>query len=272
MHSVLGALLAVVVAAVPFTPSLPGPEPEAARGHHIPVRGELVIGPQGEVQQVEVAAGPPSAVRHFVRGAVGGWRFEPVLEAGQAATVRTGFALSVLARPEGDGFELTIEGAWFGSEHPLAAGQATPRMPARATRTGIGGLVVVAARLAADGRVEAVHAYHSGLEAAPISTMAAQGLRQAYEHSALAAAARWRLDTAQLPADLPGRTVLIPVHFSHGPKDARRLVRFDMGEPRPAPWLDADPFAGAASPGLAEGGAYLADSRIRLQNGPQSGP
>ena len=171
MHSVLGALLAVVVAAVPFTPSLPGPEPEAARGHHIPVRGELVIGPQGEVQRVEVAAGPPSAVRHFVRGAVGGWRFEPVLEAGQAATVRTGFALSVLARPEGDGFELTIEGAWFGSEHPLAAGQATPRMPARATRTGIGGLVVVAARLAADGRVEAVHAYHSGLEAAPISTM-----------------------------------------------------------------------------------------------------
>lgn len=212
------------------------------------VSGRITIGPEGQVLDVEFeqADWMGEAVRQGYEGKIRAWRFEPVLEEGRAitASARMKLRLAAVRNDTDKTASFVIEHASFPDPEPLAEADAArltdgirrrPRYPASAAQNGVGAIVLLVARLDAEGKPEAL-AVEQLLLTGPDPGKSADLFANQFEKQTLAAARHWRL----VPPE--GTDVVrIPVRFLAPGASSRRSgweAVYPVGRELPA-WLHA---------------------------------
>lgn len=223
------------------------------------VAGELVIGREGEVREFRLDHGLQPAIERLVSQSVSRWTFEPVRQDGRAVVAKTRMALALSATEQEDGrFLVRVDDVDFG-----ALGQprrwVRPRIPDEAKQVGTGtsARVLVAARLAPDGRVTDAHA----LQVSLTQDLRADFVRAAYARAVVAAVKRWQFEPLEtIDGHARGGQVVIPLEFNlkllpqyNGYRPPLRFKvwkRYIPGPVVPAPWMtpgDVDAATAAAS-------------------------
>lgn len=224
------------------------------------LEGELVIGPQGQVLELAFkdAGWLGEDVRRGYEAKVREWRFEPVLVQGQPISARGRMRLELLAERDDEArtANFAIHRAVFLDPETYRGPDRVPSLraplyPRDAALTGIGALVVVAARVDAGGKpTEAATEYLHLTGPDP----GAQGRRFAnqFQRATLAAIKYWTLQGVA-----PGELVRIPVRYI-APGQSREERRWTRVRPVP---VDVPAWVVAAS--AAQAPIELADSGER---------
>lgn len=157
------------------------------------------IDPLGNVERVQVLddeVDPRLAQK--VQAAIAGWHFEPTLKDGRPARLATHVYVEVRGRPlEAGGMSLDVQ---YAGQGVRVAHRVAPHYPIAMLEAQRGGVVLVAADIAADGSVSAARV---------AETTADVVLNQA----ALAALKQWRFDPERVDGEPVASSVLQPVHF-----------------------------------------------------------
>ena len=212
------------------------------------VSGRITIGPEGQVLDVafDGADWMGEAVREGYERKIRAWRFEPVLEDGRAitASARMQLRLAAVRNDTDKTASFVIEHASFPDPAPLAGEGAgrlpegirrRPHYPETAARNGVGAIVLLVARLDAEGKPEAL-AVEQLLLTGPNPGKSANLFARQFEKQTLAAARHWRLPP---PEDTD--VVRIPVRFLAPGASSRRSgweAVYPVGRELPA-WLHA---------------------------------
>jgi hypothetical protein len=205
MRFVLASLLLMLVA-------IPAAAKKPISELLLSTQGEIVIASDGRVASIQLDPVLPREIRDALGRGMSDWQFEPVVVDGAVRTARTGVQLTVRAKRNPDGnYSLYVESAWFGISQPRPENSA-PVFPREALARGVGGQVLVIARLDANGQVVEAHPYQTNLDWPLSSERKARKLRAALEREALAAASRWNFG-AHTGAQAVGRGVMLPVAF-----------------------------------------------------------
>lgn len=128
--------------------------------------GEVQIAPDGSVSDYRLQSKLGSPISDVIDRNVRGWHFQPVIIDGRAVIARTAMHIALKAEPvdgKTDGYTLRIASVRFGEMK--AAHVKPPRYPTVAIRAHVGGKVMLAARLDADGKVTDVQVYQTSLDA-----------------------------------------------------------------------------------------------------------
>ncbi|GGA79572.1 hypothetical protein GCM10011521_17280 [Arenimonas soli] len=180
------------------------------------VEGTLTIGTEGQVLDVQLRdadwMGEPVVEGYLLK--IRGWRFEPVVENGEPvnATSPMRLRLAALRNDAEKTARFAIEQAWFPDpeqSRELPAGMKRhPVYPADAARNGVGAVVILVARVDAQGVPEDVAVEYLHLTGRDPGS---HGRRLAgqFVKATQAAARRWRIDGA----DARG-LVRIPVKYT----------------------------------------------------------
>ena len=185
-------------------PSLAGNGPAAVRKQaesSLRVTGSIVIGTDGVVQSHELDPKAPlsQTLTDFIAGAVRQWRFEPVEVDGAAVRARVPMSLRLVAKPSvGGNYSISIAGAHFGSEKPMAetdllqrkAALKPPKYPVGALMAGGNGIVYLVAQVGPDGKVMNVAAEQVNLRVVGSENQMAE-LRKQFTDAAVRVAKTW---------------------------------------------------------------------------------
>jgi len=203
----------------------------------------------------------PESVLRLVNSSVPGWKFEPVLEDGRAVASTATMRLRVLARRHGeDQVILRLRHAHFDTPGDDGVGitgvkMTPPRYPDAAWKANGQGVVYLALKVGADGRVQEV-----GVEQVNLMTVGPEAhmrrLRDLFASAASRSAKDWTFAIAANETDLE-HTVRVPVNFMlrDGPKD-RSKPHWETYIPGPRiaiPWREAQEQPDSFSPDLAGG-------------------
>lgn len=191
------------------------------------------VGNDGVVRDYHLESDLRRPLAERVEKAVRGWRFRPVA-GGDASGLRTRVLLTL--QPASD---KAWEDGWkvvdvdLGT--PLQARRALlmPDYPLAALRAHLSARVLVAARLNARGKPDAVHAERVDL-GAPGGERLAADWREIFVDPALRAAKGWRFVPGP---QLAGTTIRVAVYSVY---DGDRAHRYYPGPYSPAPWLQDD--------------------------------
>ncbi|MBB5207989.1 hypothetical protein [Chiayiivirga flava] len=267
-RSAAAFVLAAILPLAAASAAEPHPEAELEIG----VVGDLEIGPDGAVRTYEVTSKLAEPLTALVERKVREWMFEPIAVDGKPVIAKTRARLTLRAIPQGDDYQLRIEGVHFGEAAPSAATTLkAPTYPRNAIREGIGARVMLVARLDADGRVIEVHPYQTSLDKPIKSDFTANKWRTAFERASIAAVEDWRYDlTESIDGATAGQTVMIPIQYSlsYGRTSApnERWRQYIPGPVSPAPWQDDSRIAQLDD--IGEGETRSLSSRFRLTRDP----
>jgi hypothetical protein len=234
--------------------------------------GEVQIAPDGSVSDYRLQSKLGSPISDAIDRNVRGWHFQPVVIEGRAVTARTAMHLALTAEPvEGktDSYTLRVSSLRFGEMKVVHV--KPPSYPPAAVRAHVGGKVMLAVRLDADGKVADVQAYQTSLDARARSEHEAELFRKVFEKAAVAAARDWQYDLSErIDGKAVGMNAMIPVTFNlcnmpcskPDPEAWRALL---PGPVHPAPWM-GEQVADNDLSTLGDGQAMPLDSRFRLRD------
>lgn len=226
--------------------------------------GKIRIGPDGKVLSHQIDEKVPAAVAEAISRNVATWTFEPILEDGKPVIAETRVHLGIEAiEHSADEVALRFASVWFG-DLATAVRQKAPRYPMGAPEQGIQAQVMLALRLDEDGRVIDAHAYRTRF-AKDVSPRMAARYRARFERASIEAARQW-----QYSAEISkpgGVTVFAPIGYTLMFGEQSDWLVLGPGEIVPPPWPMDGPMPSEVET-LPNGGAMLADQRIRLTRDP----
>lgn len=238
------------------------------------LEGELVIGPQGQVLEVAFkdAGWLGDDVRRGYEAKVREWKFAPVLVQGQPISARGRMRLELVAERDDEArtAQFAIQRAVFLDPETYRGPDKAPSLraplyPRDAALTGVGALVVVAARVDAHGKpTDAATEYLHLTGPDP----GAQGRRFAgqFQRATLATIKYWTIKGVE-----PGELVRIPVRYI-APGQSREERRWTRVRPVPVEvpaWVVA--AAAAHAPVELADSGERGSARLRLLT-PLGGP
>lgn len=257
------------------------------------VEGKLRIATDGRVASLSFATPMTAELRTALESRARTWEFVPVLADGKPTEAEARMILDLVARPHADGANFTIQiaGAWFDDPARVEAHKrfglvmenASARIrhngplwgvryPRQLQSLGIEGKVMVAVRIAADGRVAEAAVLQSMLVDAKGRDRAVEAALRQLEDSALAGARQWRfIVEPRGPLAPKDMTATVPIwyvmreHISEAGSTGAWELQLRTPE-RPLPWLPDD--GKRSSVGLAaapDGAIRQLDPPIRLR-------
>ena len=231
------------------------------------VMGEIAIDHAGAVYDYKINTLLTPEVKQLVERVVRQWKFEPVVRDGKPVYARSNMHLTLLATPVEAGYRLQVEDVRFLGNRSMKTA-VPPRYPREATRSSIGAIVLVAARVDADGKALDAAAARSALVGVRGSDRVAEKGRQRFEASCVEAMKQWTFQPADLAAGGPPETtIIVPIVFQTadaGPIDRVWRANDLVGPPHPIPWLPPAQQAFDAE-GLREGQMLALDSPVKLR-------
>jgi TonB family protein len=254
----LGLLFAasVVVAA---------PQPE----FELSTSGEIVINADGSVRSYALkgkSLGKP--VDELVQKNVKSWRFEPVLKDGKPVAAKTVMSLTLLAKPVGEDYVISVNDVSFGRSE-ATSNIVPPRYPADAIRERLGARVMLAVKLDAQGNVLDVHPHQTSLSKGGTEARARRW-RRLFETASVDAVKAWKFKPGEEIDGQPiGNTVMVPISFAITEGSRRKSLddqwrAYLPGPVTPAPWVDAAAAGKVDTDALVQGEGAALDSRFRL--------
>lgn len=182
------------------------------------VDGELVISPEGKVDEVSLESQIDPAIKSLLEARVRQWSFRPVVIDGQARRARSALRITLAAtRREGeDGYLVRVDNAIFPdadddkpkakdnrgvvADMPTArvtvVSMAPPNYPMSMMMHGVSGKVLLGLRIGADGRVEAVEPIQSMLFNVRGRDRNLEAAIKEFERTAVGKAKSWRFQVA----------------------------------------------------------------------------
>ena len=255
------------------------------------LEGRLTVDAEGHVQEYHIRSKMPAPVKALLDKAIPNWRFEPVLVEGKPVLAESPMRILVAGLEDGDKVRLRIDNVLFraNTREEFAAEMAEwaandvdivpaklppPSYPHKLEDAGAEGIVLLALRLTADGRVAESWVMQSSLLNASGRSIDLERNRARFERSALAAAEAWRFkvkakdDAALTPKAM---TVSVPVEFTfrnvkEGSSFAGTWRREFRGPNRPVPWLAGDDGETIGVSDLGNGEMLTGTPRLRLRN------
>lgn len=228
------------------------------------VTGTIEVNEQGRVERFEVdrREALPDHVTRLLARAIPQWEFEPTLQDGQPASVRTSMRVRVAANELADeSIVLRIAGASFGDPHQEASRRnAPPHYPREALKKGVSATVYLLCRVGRDGAMQEVIAEQVNLRyLGPERVMA--GLRETFADASIRAAMKW---TYALPEDVaaasdPYWSVRVPVTFTLdiAPTPGYGEWESYVAGPTQTAWWVEEEARGQRADTFAAGGFYL---------------
>lgn len=233
------------------------------------VSGALIIDKQGAVFDYKIDNLLAPAVKQLIDTAVRKWRFEPVLRNGMPVDAKSQMYLSLTATPVEAGYQLKIDRVRFGGSRNVVLRSTLPRYPYEALRAKVNAEVIVALRIAGDGKVADAVAVRSRLLNVKGPEKLQSAMRKRFEQASVVAIKGWTYEPAEA-GDVPETTILVPISYwiCQDAGCANRSGEWRIAEAsnptHPIPWLPADKQKFDAE-GLREGQSIALDSDIKLQ-------
>jgi TonB family protein len=196
-------------------------------------------------------------VEHEVRQ----WRFAPVLRDGQPVPARTRLLISLQPAKEWDRWVV----ADVSSGRPALARRELrmPDYPESGLRAHLSARVVLDVKLAATGKVEAVHVEQTSLDRPQNPKLAAQWA-EIFDPPAVRAAKSWKfLPPESVDGQPVGASFRIAIVFPYD-IDTLHTHQFYPGPVTPAPWLSAQAVDDASQKALADGEIQPLEERVHL--------
>lgn len=206
-----------------------------------PVGGSLVIQPDGRPDEITLRIEPEQ--RPLYEKLISQWRFEPVIEDGQAVPTKTNFALYVYGDliPRTRRMRFGISDVVF--TDPIAAAPelepntalAPPTFPRSMAARGLGAILMLHLKLDADGRVTEMGVDDLDLLLSSVrNEEVAQKVAKAFVDATYRAARDWRIADADA---LEHGSVFVPVRFSPpGTTGTSWVPQLKMAA-TPLPWM-----------------------------------
>lgn len=239
--------------------------------------GWITIAPDGHVIAVtldqEKTIGEPFV--NFVRSAVMGWVFEPVIIGGQAVTARATMRLNILGKHRDDGgLDVSINSAYFGGNNPDASKVKSktltpPDYPRDMLAMGAQGIANLVLKVGRDGRVADLYVEQVNLNVVAPNEATMRRIRQSLGNAAMTVARTWefQVPTQSPEMDKPYWIVRVPVQYcmnddcDHNRGQDGEWHAYIPGPRQRAPWISDTAWVnGANSDALAPGGIYMADN------------
>jgi TonB family protein len=215
------------------------------------IDGELLIDPEGRVQEYRISTKLDPQVEKLVAREVPAWRFKPIVLDGKPVAAKSPMRITLAATEAKGGYEVRVDNVVFRSntkeeyeaqqaaeralheqgrrigvagepsipEEPVnitSAKLTPPGYPKGLMMAGVEGVVLLNLRLNADGTVAEVFASQSSLLNVKGSPQLLDRARSLLEKNAAAAAAKWRftVEARNLAALKPSDlTVRVPVDY-----------------------------------------------------------
>jgi hypothetical protein len=240
--------------------------------HRISVTGRIAIDPEGRVTEQSLETPLPEAISEAVQRRIAAWRFEPVKVDERAVVATTRMDLSLRLVEADDQFDLFVDSVHFGSPAPhpnQQRGRGSIRYPSSMLQRRVGGRVVLAVRLDADGSVAELRPYQTSLSVRTGSEREAERFRAALEQASMRAAAHWQFDMSErIDGEAHGATVMVPIEFRIVERGApTRPGSWHTLVPGPVhavPWQQQDERLAIDVSTLGHGEAMAVNSRFRL--------
>lgn len=209
----------------------------------IDVKGEIGIDPQGNVYAVDVKTVVHPQVAEMVRKSAMQWKFSPIIRNGKAVYAKTNMSLTLAAKKVDAGYQLQVENARFLGPRRQAVSMEPPRYPLDAVRAGIGGNVLIAVRVDAEGKVIDAAMVQYSLPYRNLGDKAAERWGKVFGGASIEAVKRFRYMPAN-PAEgeEPEATIIVPMDFRLGDTPPQPVAGWhDEGASKrmPIPWLQA---------------------------------
>ena len=265
------------------------------------VNGYIVVAPDGTVSSFDLEHKEAAPVMELIKQYSSSWRFEPVLDNGTPVRVKAPMRLRVVASPDGDGYQLHVVSAMFGSPRhrsdetvtvknhsalPTFTARANWRMqptgsirPTGIARTNfIAGTVFMLARIERDGSVSHASAEQVNLDkVAPEPLM--REMRRTLAEVSTRALREWTFNppTAGPLKDADGWIVRIVFSYhDYAPtdKDAQDVAwhAYIPGPRQPVPWMEdylrTHQPDGLGVDALPDDGLYTIGSGLHMLNPP----
>lgn len=249
MRTINAFILALVVASVGGAALAAKPRVPSRLESVLTMRvdGELVITPEGKVDEVTLETKMDPAIKDLLEARVRQWTFKPVVVDGQARRARSALRVTLAAsRREGeDGYLVRVDNAIFPNaeeDKPKAKNNsgivadmptaritvlsmAPPMYPESMMRYGVSGKVLLGLRIGANGKVEAVEPIQSMLFNVRGRDRNLEAAIKAFERAAVGKARAWTFQVAAKDGTPSVRdlTHTVPVVF---------LMQGDTDEPK----------------------------------------
>lgn len=235
--------------------------------------GEVQIAPDGSVSEYRLQSKLAPQIGDVIDRNVRAWHFQPVVIDGRPVTAKTAMHILLKAEPvdgKTDNYTLRVASMRFGAMRVVRV--KPPQYPPVAVRAHVGGKVMLAARLDANGKVIDVQAYQTSLDARARTEREAEEFRQIFEKAALAAARDWQYDLSErIDGKAVGMNAMIPVTFnlcnrpcSNQSSDIWRALI--PGPVHPAPWMSRQVADSDGLSKLGDGEVMPLDSRFHLKD------
>jgi hypothetical protein len=184
------------------------------------VEGELTVGVDGSIETYTIHTALPDALLEVVQKAIASWQFDPPSVEGRPVRARSHMHLSLVAAPEGEHFSTRVDNVVFHDNPKPGAKKPASRFLQRSTPPyppfQVEGVVTVALRIGADGRVLDADATQCSIFAIEGRTDKARACTMLGERAARAAR-KWVADTAGHPEAQAGEWLAtLPFHFHWG--------------------------------------------------------
>lgn len=248
----------------------------------IRVDGSIVVDERGQVTAFHIDTPVLPAISAPLERIVPQWRFKPVLVDGKPHSARGQVRLILAAQKVGESYQARIDNVVFRDDfnaNSPRAGQHTvlitpksmppPAYPPGVLRAGVSGRVLLAVKVAPDGRADKVAAVQTLLfDVKGRDPVLREAIRQ-FEHAAVKATSRWRFNVAARDTPPSGHDMIVMVPVAYIVGDAtvdtagtwHTVVRAPKRQPE---WLEDAP--GLQRVGVADvSGAELMPASSVLQ-------
>lgn len=251
------------------------------------VTGSIEVDAQGKVTgfSLDEKEKLPAGVVQLLGNAVPAWRFEPVLVAGQPASVSTDMSVRLVAKKLDDGnYTIGIRSAGFGDragghakkimleperkdEMEACPSMRPPNYPGSAVRAGVASNVYLLLKTGRDGRVVDVIAEQVNLKIVS-DERSMDRWRKLFADASLAQARKWCFQPSDKDANDDGaafQVMRVPVtfHLDSLPRYGQ-WEAYVPGPRQPSPFPELEEGVGFSPDTLMPGRAYLAGSGLKL--------
>ena len=200
----------------------------------MPLEATVEVDGNGMLTHFELTSDAPKEIRAGMGTLVGPWRFEPGRDdAGNPVATKAGMRLVLRAEPDGERFRVTVDNVTFHRPHgekvvtPTATVSYAKLTPPRWPRKVLAderAVVLVALRLAPDGKVAEAVVVQSALYDPKDTSAGSSHALQKFEQSTLATARHWdfQVEATGTPT-LDDLTLVVPVRYGFRDEFASEL-------------------------------------------------
>lgn len=237
---------------------------QAEEEYRYDVYGTFTLTEVGTVSELNLGSNLPNALSDFVMEVVAAWRFEPVIENGDAMSIRVRFHFDIIGTPDGDEVIITLgEPSYLEVRDIRPVNTTSPMYPVEFVGTGVQATVVVEFRIGSDGRVTDVHTAQVGIvHGEHLRERVRRRIIQRFGRAAERAVSNWRFSPPPGGISAWGRYYIDFDRRSEWSSTTSE-DNTDWYEMPAAPWRQG---SGHRAAGLTTGGAGeydLGDARVR---------